>query len=264
MSMPDDLQAEQPRKQGMSSTAKVLLVLGTIAGVGLLLCCGGLAFVGFKYKDIFQGIAESTSSDPAVIKRRTQEVVQIDIPSEFTPTMMMGGQFEGKGMIEFIYQNPANQGSMLLIMEQNLPSPPGQTPKQRRDAMLHGMKQGQQFGGMNIQEESTETRDFTINGEDVPFEFAKGTVNGVQSRKIVGVFPGKKGDILLMLILAEKDYDDEKIVNMIKSIRLPGEATPAAKDESDEQTDMKPANAEEADAEEMESETETKSAPATP
>jgi len=39
----------------MSSTAKVLLVLGSIAGVLLLACCGGVAFVGWK----FQGVAKT-------------------------------------------------------------------------------------------------------------------------------------------------------------------------------------------------------------
>ena len=80
MSMHDDLQAEQPQKRGMSSTAKVLLVLGSIAGVCMLACCGGVAFFGFQFKDTFKAIAESSSKDPAVVKQRTQEIVHIDIP----------------------------------------------------------------------------------------------------------------------------------------------------------------------------------------
>jgi len=259
MSMHDDLQAEQPRKQGMSGTAKVLLVLGSIAGVGMLLCCGVIGFGLYKGQDIIKAIAESTSADPAVIKQRTQEVVVIDIPSEFTPMMMLGGRINGQGMVEFIYVNQANPNSMFLILESNLPSPPDQNPQQKRDAMLKGMKQGQQYS-MNIEEESTQTRNYKINGEDVPFDFVKGKVNGVESRKIVGMFSGKDGvTILLMMITAETNYDEEKIDKMLKGIRLPGNATdasPAATAESDEPGESQEKTSE--DKEEMEDDVEAK------
>ena len=265
MSMPDDVQAERPRKQGMSGTAKVLLVLGSIAGVAMLLCCGVIGFGLYKGQDLIKAIAESTSADPAVIKQRTQEAVVIDIPSGFTPVMMVGGRMNGQGMVEFLYTNPSNPNSMFLILESNLPSPPEQSPQQKRDAMLKGMKHGQQYS-FNMVEESTETRNYKINGEEVPFEFVKGKVNGVDSRKIVGMFAGKDGNmIVLMMITAESSYDEEKIDNMLKGIRLPGKATeaaPAASAESHAPGESKDKASE--DNEEMEDEAETKQESASP
>lgn len=249
----------------MSSTAKVLLVLGSIAGVGLLLCCGGLAFVGFKFKDTIQAVADSASQDPVVVKQRTEEVVHIEIPEEFKPVATWGMPLGAFSMKQFIYQPAGNPNSVLVIMETNQPLAPGQDAKQQREAMQQGMRQGQQMGGsIDMQEESHETRIFTINGEEVPFEFIKGKAHGVAARKVVGIFPGKQGTLMLILLIAESDYDDEKITNMLESIRLPGAATPATKGESDEPAEKKPADAEEADGEEMENETETKSEPATP
>ena len=63
---------------------------------------------------------------------------------------------------------------------------------QAPDLFLQGMKQGQQVS-MNIEEESSETKNYNISGEDVPFDFVKGKLNGVPSRKVVGLFTGKDG-----------------------------------------------------------------------
>ena len=247
MSMHDDLQAEQPQKRGMSSTAKVLLVLGSIAGVCMLACCGGVAFFGFKFKDVIKAVADSTSKDPAVVKQRTEEIVHIDIPEEFKPVATWGVPLGAFSMKQFIYQNASSPNSVLVIMETNQPLQPGQDPKQQREEMLQGMRQSQQMSSMNMdmQEESRETREFTIDGEEVPFEFIKGKAHGVPARKVVGIFPGRQGTIMLILMVAESDYNDEKIVKMVKSIRLPGDATPAVSGESDEPIGKMPADAEE-------------------
>lgn len=264
MSMHDDLQAEQPQKRGMSSTAKVLLVLGSIAGVCLLVCCGGVAIFGLRFKDEIKKFAESTSSDPAVVKQRTQEVVEIEIPEEFKPVATWGIPLGAFSMKQFIYQPPGNPNSVLVIMETNQPLAPGQDAKQQREAMQQGMRQGQQMGSIDMQEESRETRQFTINGEEVPFEFIKGKAHGVPAHKVVGIFPGKQGTVMLILMVADSDYDDEKIVNMIKSIRIPGGATGGAMgtatDEPDESTAEKMSD----DAEDKEDETDSSSEPATP
>lgn len=242
----------------MSSTAKVLLALGLVAGVCMLVCCGGVAFFGFKLKDTIVAVAESTSQDPAVIKQRTQEVIKIDIPDEYTPIMTIGIPFGAFSMKEFIYQNKANPAFMLVIVETNQPLPAGKTPQQQREEMMQGMRQGQQFS-LNMQEESRETRDFTINGEEVPVDIIKGKANGIPARQVVGSFSTQKGTIMLLMTVAESDYDEEKIVGMLKLIRLPGDAAPSDKAESDETGEKKSD-----DAEEMESETETSTEPAKP
>ena len=244
----------------MSTTAKVLLVLGSIAGIVMLLCCGGFAFVGFKFKDEFKAIADATSNDPAVVKQRTQEVIKIDIPDEFTPVMTIGVPFGAFSMKQFIYQNKANPSFMLQIVETNQPLQPGQTAQQQREEMVQGMRQGQQFS-LNMQEESRETREFTINGEEVPFDIIKGKTNGVPARQILGSFSSRKGTIMLMMTIPESEYNDEKIAGMINSIRLPGEAAPAkASEESDEAAGEKMPE----EREETENETETSSEPAKP
>src|SRR5438045_2292471 len=86
MSQQDDFHDVPTQKQGMSSTGKVLLILGSIAGVCLLACCGTGVFLYIKAKDAFQNFAQNlTTTDPVEIRDRTADIVHIDIPEEFPP-----------------------------------------------------------------------------------------------------------------------------------------------------------------------------------
>lgn len=225
--MPDDLRDEQPQTQGMSSTAKVLLIVGSLAGLLLLACCGGGVYFGYKAKDAIQELAKNAiSSDPAVIRQRTQEIVHIDIPEGFEPSHSLQFSMLNVTMKQVVYQRKGSDGSMLMIMETNQPMH-GANTKQQREQMLQAMRQqqGQQQGHLNdeLNEEKSETREFTINGEKVPFEFIKGTGadNARVFRQVVGVFRGKSGSVMVMLMVPEAEYDEPAVVRMIESIRMP-------------------------------------------
>jgi hypothetical protein len=238
MSTQEDFLNEPPRKQGMSSTAKVLIILGSIAGVCLLACCGGVAFVGWKFQDFAKNFAANfTTNNPDEIRARTAKIVHIDIPEQFPPTLAFDLFF----MKEIVYGHP-EKSKMVLILEfdKSMLGPQGAgTAKQQREEILRQMKQqGQQPGNMNteLDEESSETREFTIDGEKVPFEFIKGTARGGgPTRQVVGVFPGREGMVMLMVMVPESDYDEAAIVRMLESISLPREESG---DQSTNELDM--------------------------
>ena len=223
MSSQNDFSDEQPKKQGMSSTAKVVVILGSIAAVGLLACCGGGAFIYDKIKN--------SSMNPGEIRKRTQEIVQIEILEGFEPVQSMHVNLADVRLRWVIYQRPGDANSMLMIMEMNQPLQPGNqgTPKQNRDQMIRAMReqQAQQQGnmGLAINEESSETREFTISGKKVEFDFIKGTAADkvTRTRQVVGLIPGRQGNIMLTLMIPENAYDEDAITEMIESMRLPGE-----------------------------------------
>jgi hypothetical protein len=225
MSTQEDFLNEPPRKQGMSSTAKVLIILGSIAGVCLLICCGGVAFVGWRFQDFVKDFAANlTTNDPQEIRNRTARIVHIDIPEMFPPMLAIDVVF----MKEIIYgtQNSPNKPLLIIVeLDKSMLGPQGSADaKQQRDEILRQMKQQGQQPGMNtdIDQESSETREFTIDGEKVAFEFIKGTARGGgPTRQVVGVFPGRGGIVMLMLIIPESDYDEAAIMRMLESIRLP-------------------------------------------
>jgi hypothetical protein len=228
MSTQDDFRDVPTQKQGMSSTGKVLLILGSIAGVCVLACCGSGIFVYFKIKEAIpnlQNLAQNlTTGDPEEIRERTADIVHIDIPEEFPPLRA----FDFFVWKQILYGKEGS-GSVVMIMEINerMQGGQGANIKQQREQMLRQMRQQQQAqnaGNVNteITEESSETREFTINGEKVPFEFIKGRGgNGGATRQVVGMFAGRTGTIMVMIMTPESEYHEEAIVKMIESIRLP-------------------------------------------
>ena len=75
-----DRHERQPRKKkkGMSGGMKIFVILLSIFGGIMLLCCG----VGVYF---FLQIKKGVSDDPAVVSKVTQEIVTIEIPKEFSP-----------------------------------------------------------------------------------------------------------------------------------------------------------------------------------
>ena len=147
MSTQEDFLNEPPRKQGMSSTAKVLIILGSIAGVCMLVCCGGGVFVWFKAKDAIQNFAQNFSTnDPQEIRARTAKIVHIDIPEQFPPMLALDLMF----MKEIVYGTPNRSMVMIIEMGTQMLGPQGQAGgKQQRDEILRQMKQQGQQPGMN-------------------------------------------------------------------------------------------------------------------
>ncbi len=256
MATHDDFQQEPAPQAKKGSGSKVLLILGTIAGLGLVVCCGG-AGVGYymlkdKIKDAF-----SMTSDPVEVKQKLDEIITIDVPDQFSPMSAMRISPGVFTMKMIMYQGGANSQSGLVIMEMNQP---GADPKQMRDQMLQQMRSQQaQGGGFNsqINVQSKETKPFNINGEATEFDFVKGTRSGdaTAMRQIVGTFPGRNGTVLLMVIMPESDYNEEAMLKMIKSIRVPGSAAPteATSDEEMMEKDEGMTEKEDGAAEESES-----------
>jgi len=222
----EDFQEAQPKK-GMSSTSKVLIILGSIGGLCLLACCGGGVFLFYKAKDIV-----SFSVEPATVKKTSEEIILIDIPADYTPTYSMKLSM-GMSMKMAVYAKGAAPGaqpeSMIMLMEMNQPGMAAQGGgKAQRDQMLQQMRQQQaQQGGAGqfnteINEQSRKTRKFKINGETAEFDFITGTrPQGGNVHQVVGVFPSKGGGfVLLMIMVPEEGYDEESVVTMIKSIRM--------------------------------------------
>src|SRR5262249_9486532 len=104
----------------------------------------------------------------------------------------------------------------------------GASPQEQRKQMREAFRrQGQPSGNIDdeIDQQTSETRDFTINGESVPFEFIKGTApnGGAPTRQVGGLFPGRNGMVMVMVMVPESEYNEDAIVKMIESIRLPPE-----------------------------------------
>lgn len=247
MSTHDDFQQEPVPQGKKSSGNKVLLILGTIAGLGLVLCCGGPAIVYVMFKDAIVQKIKNTfdlTTDPEEVKGRSEEIAHLDIPENYTPVSAVRFSI-GFTMKMIVYQSGSNNQGALVLMEMEM-NQPGMDRKQMREQMLQQMRSQQANGGpggfnSQIVAQSTETKTFKVNGEDVEFDFVKGTRPGDSSgtiyRQVTGTFQGKNGIVMLMLFIPDSEYDEEAVSKMIQSIRVTGSepaTEPSAESRSDE------------------------------
>ena len=204
-----------------SSNAKVVLWVFGICALCFVVCCGGAGVVAWRFGDAAKKfVTDLTTTDPDEIRRQTAAMVDIDIPDEYQP--MQGMNMVAVRMV--MYQTPATQdGSqgMLMLMEMAMQQF-GANAKQQEQELRKSMKQ--QHANQGYTSSKSETREIEIRGEKVPFEFVEGTNAGTpgQEKKthmITGVFRGKRGPVMLQLMIPDEDYDEDAVMKMLQSIK---------------------------------------------
>ena len=107
-----------------------------------------------------------------------------------------------------------NQSRMLMLMQMKME---GANEAQMEQQMK--MQASQQGMNQDITVESSETRTFTIDGQEQDFVFAVGTNRaGDTVHQVTGVFPGKDGTAMLMLMEDDAHWDEAAVEKMIESI----------------------------------------------
>ena len=208
-------------KRGMSKTTKILLVLGVLAGLALVVCCGGLMIVGWRLQSY---MAEAVSTEPAVIEAAKDEIVQIDIPETFSPQMSFDMKVpfvEQRVFMAVVYTMEGVQGNLMLMAIGPLVSDTDreQFTEQMKEAFQQQGGQGQ--GNVRLEVAETLEREFEIRGQPTKFRLQKGKNpdSGTEMIELSGTFSGKSGPVILMLTVEADRFDEEQITTMIESIR---------------------------------------------
>ncbi|WP_417391931.1 hypothetical protein [Gimesia sp.] len=199
--------SSQP-KPGMSTGVKVLLALLGFGGICMLLCCGGLYYFA-------QQVGMEFTQNKARVREVQQEITDITIPDSFEPQAAMTMKVMNMRMA--IYEHDPRPGELFLLSMGIADDGMLDMDKEFQRSMKN---QNQQQRELNITKE--EQREFNIDGEKIKFNFAEGTdKSGKEFHQVSGVFPGKLGAAFLFLQIASENYNEEEIVQMIESIRLP-------------------------------------------
>ena len=209
---PGGMQLPQEKK-GMSTRAKVLISLVVGFGGLMLLCCGGVVWIGYHF-------ADSVSEDPAEIAAVTDEMAEIDMPEGFDPKMSfdMKVPISGERIMAWIVYIDEESQSMLMLCGMGAAAGT-QNPEQ----MQQQFKQSMQQQGMQQQQDmvsaQSETRQLTVRGEPASFTFTTGVTESESPRiQVNGVFQGKTGPVILMMDADAEKYPEEQIVQMIEGI----------------------------------------------
>lgn len=200
------------------SGSKTSTVLVTILGIGLFLllaCCGGAYWLGSKAIGKFQ---QSFSSDPAQIRTMTATIVDITVPAEFPPLFGMDMSTFGAPM-KMVFYGSQDQSRSLVLMQMIDPSGQSAMTKEQFEQAMNqqGAQQGQ-VQQLNVT--SSEKWIFDFGGEEYTFEMAAGTDpnRNVSARRLTGVFPGKAGAAFLSLMANEEHWDEQAVLEMIRSM----------------------------------------------
>lgn len=193
-----------PEKKG-TSWFKIFIILMALGGASVAVCCG----VGFYL------MKDAIVTDPVKVRAMQAEIVQIDIPAEYSPEMGIHMNLGFMTMRMVGFQGPAGGGVFLADMQVS-----GQTEAQ----MEQGFRQQIDQQGQKFRIESSETKKIMVDGVERDFLFAKGMIEppiggSIPGRMISGMIPAKEGVGFIQILTAEAQYDEAQAIQMLESIR---------------------------------------------
>ncbi len=200
--------------RGLSGTAKVLIILGVLAGATLVVCCGVAGALFYWGKRSF-------ATDPQEVAAGTREIADITIPEPFLPSVLMDMRvpFTGRRlMMMAFYHHPETESSITLMGFDLLAD-----EQQRREiqrSMEDAARQRSNEQGREVVPAEAMRHAVTIGGKDVEFSILRvKTSDGRQRVLAAGEFPGRFGQATLQIDADESVLPKEKLETLLNSIR---------------------------------------------
>ena len=205
-------------KQGMSSGAKLLLILGILFLLCVLVCCGGIALVGWKASAYME---DAISTDPIKIEQRRAELLDMEIPEGFTPTTsidMVVPMTDKRLMTIVAYEGVSESSFTLVGIGDMLADMPQEEMEREIDNSLRQQGIGQPDPG--TQWDSAE-KEFVIGGKPTKFTYRSvKNEDGEPTRfHVTGTVKGKRGPVLVILTADAETLSEETIDQVIESIK---------------------------------------------
>ncbi|MFK7820811.1 MAG: hypothetical protein AB8G99_18980 [Planctomycetaceae bacterium] len=205
-----------PPKKGMGTGAKVLIILGILAGVAALACCGGIGYFGYQMKPVIT----TTASE---VTERTGTIAEMEINQEkFEPKMHMSMSIPMvMDMSIAKWDSKLDDGGLLLtkiLMKI-------EDPNQNQDDVDRQMEQAFSQGGGNqdgqpqmaplVGTSTPET--LTFLGEECEFTYTEGKRQGSDDEYKELKGHGKRGkEIVVVRIQAKaENFDKQAILDML-------------------------------------------------
>lgn len=209
----DYVDEAKPRSKSSSTTKVVLvtLVVGT-----LVLCCGGLGFLGLMGYQVSKNAKVTVATTPAQKQQIARSIARIDLPEGYEPTEAFESAIMGIDMKVVTYQ-PADQPNTRLMLMRNSMLPANPSEAERR-AMLDQMR-AQTGAGQRGRVLDTEVVELLIGDTKVPFQLQ--TIEEPQGKvkQLIGVVPLEDGSVMVILRMAEEDFDLDKAKELLSTLR---------------------------------------------
>jgi hypothetical protein len=196
----------------MSRTAKI--IIGVIAG--LIVLCGCCCLTGAVAAPRIVGPlmekGASVTENPQEITQIANKIVDYQLPTGY------GEQFAMSlfGMDIVAFGKDDLSGNVIILMQ--MPEMFGLSPAEMMAEMEKSLQQqtGQQVGDLQY----IDTLQTIIRDQNVSLTVQEGVdSNGTAIRQITGVFPGKNGMAMLMIMGATQTWDQQAVDAFLSSLR---------------------------------------------
>ena len=196
----------------MSRTTKI--VIGVI--VGLIVLCGCCCLAGSIATPMLLGPlmeqAASTTEDPQEIAQIAGRIVDYQLPADYGEQFAMS--FFGFDIVAFGKDDMSGQ----VIVMMQMPEMFGLDPDEMMREMEQSLQQqtGQKFGELRY----VDTVQTTIRDQNVTLTVQEGTdENGTTIRQVTGIFSGKNGITMLMIVGPTQTWDQQMVDEFLSSLR---------------------------------------------
>lgn len=209
----DYVDEAKPRSKSSSTTKVVLvtLVVGT-----LVLCCGGLGFLGLMGYQVSKNAKVTVATTPAQKQQIARSIARIDLPEDYEPTEAFESAIMGIDNKVVTYQRVDQPNTRLRLMRNSmLPANPSEA---ERRAMLDQMR-AQTGAGQRGRVLDTEVVELPIGDTEVPFQLQTMEEPQGKVKQLTGVVPLEDGSVMVILRMAEEDFDLDKAKELLSTLR---------------------------------------------
>ncbi len=196
----------------MSRNSKI--IVGLIVALVLLCCCvagiGGLA--AYQLSSTF-GSAMSTAGNPEQSAQVAAKIADFDLPAGYT---RMGFSIMGFDMVMI---TPADNAQTAILLAQ-FPASAEVSPEMLQQQMAQVFQNQSRQGGQNMKVVGTE--EITLRGQPVTLTVSEGeseSGTGTVFRQKVGVFQGKGGTAMIMILGPADAWDQAAVDTITGSMR---------------------------------------------
>ncbi len=206
------------------SSSKLWMGLGCGCMVMLGICCGGVMLFGIGSARWAQNAA---ISDPQQIDQLAKQIAEVPLIDELAVKPKFGMDmkipFLDRRLMRFAVYTDEAEHSMVLIGDFDAELMGGDTQKALRE-MQTGM-QGGGHGQQDVQVMETAQKQLTVRGKPAQFTFAKvkmtpdGKTEGVEMWQVTGVFEGKAGPALLLIMAPYEDWTQAELEAEVQQIK---------------------------------------------
>lgn len=191
-----------PEKKN-NTTRNVLIVVGVVAA--LCVCAVVVGYFSLNY--VGTKVGDSIKTDPADVAQVANGIADFDLPPGYELGMAMS--FASYDMV-MIMPNGGDATSMIILMQAS--GIAVADPEQMQQVMQQQTGQG---AGMVV----VETREETIRGQKVTVTISESHSQGITLRQLMTYFQGNGGLAILMIQGDAATWDEEQVLEFIRSIR---------------------------------------------